>query len=68
MGLQNELPKLPHLQAGHVKLMIAQKVPDEQGKKNEELKKLKEQMQILQKEISSMKGADEVTDMNKFSP
>ena len=47
--------------------MIAREATEEPVKHNEELKKLKEQMLVLQKGISSMKGADEVTYMNAFS-
>ena len=47
--------------------MLAKEAPEEPAKENEELKKLKEQMLVLQKRISSMKGVDEVTYMNAFS-
>ena len=46
--------------------MLAREATEEPAGENEELNKLKEQMIMLHKRISSMKGADEVTDMNAF--
>ena len=67
MGPQNDFPDLNHFRAAYAESVIAKETLEEQVKENEELKKLKEQMLVLQKGISSMKGAHEVTDMNAFS-
>ena len=63
----NEFPNINRVRPAYAKSVLGKETPEELAKENEELKKLMEQMQILQKGISSMKGVDEVTDMNAFS-